>query len=85
MPPTSFQPPARGGTVLSFWGTGCQLTEFALVAVVGAAPAPGGAVGVGVVVALAVTIAFLLALRGAIVAVLALVVGLLLAWVGLVA
>lgn len=84
MPPTSFQSPARGGTVLSFWGTGCQLTEFALVAVVGAAPAPGGAVGV-VVVALAVTIAFLLALRGAIVAVRALVVGWLLAWVGLVA
>ena len=73
--------------MLSFWGTGCQLTEFALVAVVGATPAPGGAVGVGVrgVVALAMTIAFLFALWGAIVAVLALVVGLLLAWVELVA
>lgn len=59
----------------SFWGTGRQLTEFALVAVVGATAAPGGAVGVGVgVVALAMTIAFLLALRGAVVAVLALVV-----------
>ena len=62
-------------------------TEFALVAVVGSASSSRGAVGIGVrgVVALPVTVAFLLALWGPVVAVLALAVGLLLALVGLVA
>lgn len=64
-----------------------NVVEFALVAIVGAATTSRGAVGIGVrgVVALALTIAFLLALQGALVAVLALVISLLLAWVGLVA
>lgn len=66
--------------------TGRQLTEFAVVAVVGAPTTTRGVVGVGVgVAALPMAIAFLLALRRAVAAVLALVVGLLLALVGLVA
>lgn len=67
--------------------TGGQLTEFAVVAVVRAPTTTRGTVGVGVggVAALPMAVAFLLALWRAVAAVLALVVGLLLALVGLVA
>lgn len=67
--------------------TGGQLTEFAVVAVVRAPTTTRGVVrvGVGGVAALPMAIAFLLALWRAVAGVLALVVRLLLALVGLVA